>query len=601
MHVIVTLEIAIFFKIMMKSLFRIVLLAITAVAATGTTSLAFRIHASADTIRLSCGVGQLATYNLYVTDGRDSTNQPDTPLTYAHAWFSGTGDFRFGSDSLLSFHGSEKLVVLYSASSSTISNQVLNIQEYQGDTSTIHVVLIGTPPDHQNLWIGGQQDFDSLATGIETCDSMTLYNPNSFNVTVTHLWIASMGTYCRLSNVPATPFTLLPKQKIGFSACITGSDIPDTSLLGGVISAAFTYGTKSDTAFYPIYGQLLFIDSTCLTFMTSSPSQVPDGSTATFEVVPTNPTNGIITIDSASIDVGDTAQFQIDNSQFPLSVYPRSNAIFRYRFTAPNNVPDQSYYSTTPALHITGKSKEETVCPTDYVMLGGIAVIPVSDTIVLYAPPGGPDTVSITTDKMLSRHGIVVKNDTSVTIVPTSIVITNPIQNAYFYTPFYETQVLYDSLLPGQVTDPAQVLTFHDIDTGTFDIDLTLNFHYPEAIQKREITAQPTYQYQVVVHRVPTGSASVSPARSSIADFSLMPNPSGGDVTISLPSDMSSTIEIYDVLGNLVTRKEANGPFVWNGESEAGNRVPGGAYIVRVRTANSSGGTLASKRLMLMR
>jgi hypothetical protein len=94
-----------------------------------------------------------------------------------------------------------------------------------------------------------------------------------------------------------------------------------------------------------------------------------------------------------------------------------------------------------------------------------------------------------------------------------------------------------------------------------------------------------------------SGQASVTDASSQSASFAINPNPSDGEVTISFPSGNNSTVEIYDVLGNLVLRKVAAGEFVWNSDGAAS-----GDYIVRV-TERSEGGlsAVSSKRLSIVR
>ena len=104
------------------------------------------------------------------------------------------------------------------------------------------------------------------------------------------------------------------------------------------------------------------------------------------------------------------------------------------------------------------------------------------------------------------------------------------------------------------------------------------------------------------LHGFPASSAqaSVTEASSQSSGFSINPNPSHADVTISLPSGNNSTVEIYDVLGNLVLRKVASGEFVWNPESS--NGAANGAFIVRVTERGADGASVvSSKRLLLVR
>ena len=138
--------------------------------------------------------------------------------------------------------------------------------------------------------------------------------------------------------------------------------------------------------------------------------------------------------------------------------------------------------------------------------------------------------------------------------------------------------------------------------TGTYNIDLALTYVVLNAGRKTEITSQPVYQYRIVAHRVPAGAASVGQAQVASANFTLNPNPAHSEVTISVPTEVTSTIEIYDILGNLILSVQVNGPFIWNGETSSGTIVPNGAYVVHVREAiGSSDVSTSSKQLLFLR
>ncbi len=93
----------------------------------------------------------------------------------------------------------------------------------------------------------------------------------------------------------------------------------------------------------------------------------------------------------------------------------------------------------------------------------------------------------------------------------------------------------------------------------------------------------------------------VADAFSNTSDFSLIPNPASGEVTITLPQNGTSTIEIYDVLGNLVLDKPARGEYVWSGDTQNGSAASG-VYFVRVPVRASDGSiTVSTKRLEFQR
>ena len=96
--------------------------------------------------------------------------------------------------------------------------------------------------------------------------------------------------------------------------------------------------------------------------------------------------------------------------------------------------------------------------------------------------------------------------------------------------------------------------------------------------------------------------ASVSnEAAPQSVDFSLIPNPASGEVTIFLPKNENATVEIYDVLGNLVLNQKAMGQYVWSGDTPGG-AAASGVYFVRVSRQEADGSIIvSSKRLVFKR
>ena len=576
------------------------LLAIVAVTVLTTSSFASQLVVYQDTLRFTSGVGIPSEEQLYVWNS-DSLSHTQMQ---ARVWITGSGDFRLLSDSIVNFYELMTVYVQFDASSTTPSFGVLHIQ---GDSNTVLVTLIGTPPDHDNLVFTGEQYFGLLDPGVEKCDSTTdsttLYNPNAFSVTVTNIWIDQQGTACSLSGVLSTPFTLTAHASVTFDACITApSRGVDTIGLSGTIHADYTYATGSDSALYSIDGFELPLDSTCLSFSNLDLGAFPDGSTTNQNIHITNTTAGSVTVDSITLVSGDVAQFSIAKTQFPITLLSGGQANVSVLFSVPSDAPEAEMYQALIAIYSSGTSKMALPCKEMTETLTGQSDIPIVDTVTLDAPPGGASTVSVSTNRTLSRHLIVIQNDTTVMIQPTLLQITDTSGIAWFEESGNKSLTLYDSIPAGKMNNYPIYLVLDVPDTGIFPIDMTLSYRFPIVHRKTEITSQPSYQYRVVVHRVPSAAASVNVPVQPAVDFALMPNPARGEVTISLPAGIQSTVEIYDVLGNLIMAKQVNGSFTWNGETTNGAGVSDGAYIVRVREVSISGEIrTASKQLMFVR
>jgi hypothetical protein len=84
--------------------------------------------------------------------------------------------------------------------------------------------------------------------------------------------------------------------------------------------------------------------------------------------------------------------------------------------------------------------------------------------------------------------------------------------------------------------------------------------------------------------------------------FSVLPNPSSGEVTFRLPIAGAWKLELFDVNGALVRRvdtdtREMGDAAVWDGLDADGHRVAAGTYWVR---AESSTGQAEARRIVLM-
>jgi hypothetical protein len=555
-----------------------------------------------DSVHFTSEVGVSSSYNVFVSDGRDSSQFPHLPLTAANVWITGSSEFSLGSDSILSFFGYTYVTVLFKATSTTPSSAVLHVQ---GDSNEVVVYLTGTPPDHINLSYSGIQNFGSLSPGVSTCDSETLYNPNSFSVTVTSLTIASQNTECQLESIPSVPFTMTGYERINFEACLTGKMDTnyDTAYVNANIMADYTYPNGSDEATFNIYGYVRPPDSTCLSI--AYPIDFGgcyDGSTSSQPIAIANTTSGDVIVDSIKIVNGDTTAFQIPTSQFPMTLHGGSSGSFNASFAPPNTGGQGEQFSAGIVIYSTGKSKGGFPCSEMAGTLVGEAQVLLVDTIVLNAPPGGANTINISTNRTMSRHAIYINNDTTVSIDPISLAITDSNQEAYFGTVGNELTYINDSIIPANANpylfDPI-IMTLDAPDTGTYNVDMILTYQVLRAGRKTEITSEPVYKYHILAHRVPAAASSVGQPSLPVAEFTINPNPAHGDVTITLPPDINSTIEIYDVLGNLILSKQVDGSFVWNGENSSGQSISDGAYIIRVRQSMGSGEVMTSSKQLL--
>jgi len=185
-------------------------------------------------------------------------------------------------------------------------------------------------------------------------------------------------------------------------------------------------------------------------------------------------------------------------------------------------------------------------------------------------------------------HRAYAKNTTPNIIQITQIILTDASSGKWSLD---NLPTLPDTLSPGNVQILGNVCALAE-DSIPLTANLKIIYTYPCG------TDSSTFPLHGEIK--PASPAGVSESLPQSTGFTINPNPSHSEITISLPLGNNSTVEIYDVLGNLVLRKVASGEFVWDGGWQ--NSVPNGAYIVRVTERGADGASIvSSKRLLFVR
>jgi len=288
---------------------------------------------------------------------------------------------------------------------------------------------------------------------------------------------------------------------------------------------------------------------------------------------------------------GDYAQFSIVSPSFPVTIGAHLTQSVDIQFSVPSSTTRDNY-SAKGQFWCRGTSPDALPCSDIEVGVSGSVFIPIVDTITLNIPADDTSSLSISATTTRSRHLILFHNATSGHIEVTSLGITNSDSIAFFNYFTNESVSIFDSINAG-ATVMGPLLSLEVDSVGTYDIGLVLTY----------VNALQSAHYTVHAHRLPNVSAAVNnPTVLPTVGFTMNPNPAHGEVTITLPAEGNSTVEIYDVLGNLLLSKQASGRFVWDGTSTGDAATASGSYIVRV-TGRHADGTIASsaKRLVFVR
>jgi len=127
------------------------------------------------------------------------------------------------------------------------------------------------------------------------------------------------------------------------------------------------------------------------------------------------------------------------------------------------------------------------------------------------------------------------------------------------------------------------------------------NVHYN---QVRFILAdgEAPINFNIEASRLSAQAGITSPATSDLFTISIMPNPSSGSISITIPGSDRTDIEIFDALGNLIASQSNISSWKWDGLTESGTPVPSGNYFIRALAQGSNGAVkVSTKNVMIAR
>lgn len=458
-------------------------------------------------------------------------------------------------------------------------------------------------PDTMCLAVdNGQINLGSVFEGDTVIRSYRLHNRTSTLVTIDSAKFID-GDLSRFTFIsPSFPFTIAPNAIDSIAIQFT---VPPQALTNNYNSNLefWSRGTSREslpcgTYVAPVSGQPAVHQ--CLSYSTTKLPPIPEGSSQQgFDTI-FNKTDSVVFIDSIKITGGDLTDFSFQYPTFPVQIAAHSNMLLGYRFTVPTPCL-RTYLNTTLTLWGRGTRPDGLGCNTLSLGAAGQLLIP-WDTILLQLPPSATDTIKIDVRAAITGHVLVIQNSTTGRIYLVNAQLTDIGRKTSLQgnsgphcVDGYKGSTVFcfdDTLSPGAWSDSLRFM-MQVSDSGVYPVTLSVNF--TNALQAQN--------YTMLIHYIfPKNAAVRIPSASPSANFTLNPNPATGQVTITLPEGLNSTIEISDILGNLLLKKVVSGTYVWNGESSSGGVVPVGSYIVRVSQADQSGRFLtASKRLIFRR
>jgi hypothetical protein len=151
-------------------------------------------------------------------------------------------------------------------------------------------------------------------------------------------------------------------------------------------------------------------------------------------------------------------------------------------------------------------------------------------------------------------------------------------------------------------TDPSSLPTVIQ-EGGRFSIDVEFDaggggFYSDELII---VTDHALVSQSFHLQAVRTGTADVKESGQAEAALTITPNPSQGDVNITVSNALIRQIAVYDVLGNVVAERANTATWLWNGESNNGTASAAGTYFIRAEGVTTGGKTFVSTQKLLLR
>ncbi len=569
-----------------------VALMLAAFVAMSSRAFAYRITVQPDSATATAMIGSSGYAWVNISDGRDSTQPNQQPGTVTVSLNAGS-EFTMLTDSVIHFVGFTGVSIRYSPTDSNITGGTLTIRS---DSTTVYVTVVGYPQVNHHTPGVILGNYDSLYFNKLTCEDLELKNSNADTLWVTGISLTDdprPGTQWSLDNLVTLPLAVAGGGTKSLGDLCAQMSL-DSGWIQGSLHITYQYGSSIDSTLIGLSGHSRPYSAECVSASSGNFGDVTAGETVTKTITLTNTSDTSIYLYNGRLN--DSTYWTLNSSSFPVVLPVDSSVDVSVTLSVPGNV-GPGVLSQMLYAEISGNSPDEVPCNSLSVQLWATIEIPVSDSITLEVPPGS-NSFSISQRANPTRHAIFIQNSGTSQLLLESLSVAATDTGASPYFDQYGTTMrdVYDSLAPNATSGP-YYMTVYTTDTGTFGLSLTLTYAVQGAEQKGATPASNSPTYTIVAHQLPPISAGVSePNAPAPEDFTLSPNPAEGEVTIGLPQDGTSTIEIYDILGNLVLNRTAEGEFVWNGALNGAARA-NGTYIVRV----SEGNRVSSKRLVFLR
>ena len=413
-----------------------------------------------------------------------------------------------------------------------------------------------------------------------TIDSAMLTGPNSTMFTITGATMLSVAPHSvQYVDVCFSPTVAMQEQTFTLTL-VTTSTLGTNNILVRVVANAIdtinNNGELTNCIFvrheHGVLGPIL------------------SGGTDTSAIYLTNRTNSTVTINSATVSGSGSSAFSVV-STFPMTIQSGAQGQLMVAFNP--TVTGTPSFGATIALNATGTGL---TCGPITIHVQGVAVPgrlghgdrDTSDIDLGTELTGnGTSIITITNPKFATESCV---NDTITLMNTTASTIT-----------------INNILIPSNsnlslVTNMSTPITIGSGQSASIVVEFCGNGTVDQMFQAPLFIAtnQSPQPQQFTIQAIDPPAASVAESNPVAINFALLPNPSDGEVLFRIPGAATANVEIYDVLGNLITTMKGTTNLTWNGNGAAGSPVASGQYIVRVTGTDSQGQPYRASRELVI-
>lgn len=417
--------------------------------------------------------------------------------------------------------------------------------------------------------------FGSVKVGTDSCRTVTIKNTSNNTVSNFHITGCNSDVFSvtNLSQIKS----LVPGESISLTVCFK----PSTAGMQAscVWTLNYTDSTTTLNGAVTVYfsGSSPAANTSCISFDLGSAYKDPVvlGASATRTLELINNTNHSITVTGDSLGCEDIHAFTVEQSQFPLTIPAYDSVGLKYVFTpyaTTNGNPKQGYASCL-LLWLRGDSLNCTYAERG---IYGFSLHDSdhhsTDSVVRPLFPTEPRIVAI------ESFG------------------TQPTKTFYFYNNLgIDVTVNSVSLKDGQYfavqsTNPATPFLLHPNSQMSVTIVYTAT---DKAVHHDTLLFTTTHSIVqsggFELQGVQAATSGVKAEIPSGVSITLAPNPMTSSITATIGGVTSATVEVYDILGTLLTSAPVMNIWRWNATSSTGEHVSNGSYFVRINGVSNDG------------